>query len=262
MKRPTLFLILVMITVLATGQQSDTLNLTDSQGRKQGHWVKKYPDGTVQYDGYFKDDKPVGQFRRYYESGSLKSMIFYEENSREVRARFYHPNGFAAAEGMYLDQYKEGKWVFFSEKTEGYLICEEYYHADKRNGISVKYYKDGKTAEKIIFTDDIRSGEWTQYYVTGKLCLKGYYSRGKLNGSFEVYYANGNPEYIGQYKDDVRDGLWKIYKEDGNVDIELTYNMGRLNDPRIAERENAFLDFLEKNRGRLSDPEITGTIWK
>jgi antitoxin component YwqK of YwqJK toxin-antitoxin module len=253
-RRLLIIIVLTLTALVAESQQPDTINITDSKGMKQGHWIKKYPDGTIQYDGYFRNDSPVGEFRRFYETGVLKSLMFYTEGSNEVKVKFYHPNGFPAAEGLYIDQKKEGIWKYYSQNTENYLICEEYYRNDLRNGTSQKYYKDGKIAEKLSYTDDIRHGEWTQYYVTGKLCIKGNYVSGKLSGSFEVYYANGNPEYIGQYREDARDGLWKIYKEDGTVDIELAYKMGALDDPRIAERENAFLDLLEKNRGKLTDP--------
>lgn len=261
MKNTILFILFVMISTLLVSQVPDTVNVTDAQGKKQGYWIKYYPDGNKQYEGYFKDDNPVGEFRRFYEDGKLKSLMFHTSGSDEVRVRFHHPNGFPAAEGVYVNQKKEDKWQFFSQKTENYLICEEFYKNDLRNGPSVKLYKDGTVAERITFVDDLRNGDWTQYYVTGKICIKGNYVLGQLNGGFEVYYANGNPEYLGQYNNDVRDGLWKVYNEEGKLNYEMLYKMGKLDDPDFAERENAFLDMLEKNRGKLSDPEITGTIW-
>ncbi|MFO7574052.1 MAG: hypothetical protein R6W67_02710 [Bacteroidales bacterium] len=250
------------LSTAAFCQLPDTINITDKNGKKQGHWIKKNTDGIIQYDGFFKDDNPVGEFKRYYEDGSLKSIMLHLEDNPEVKVKFYHPNGFIAAEGSYINQKKEGLWNFFSQKTENYRICEENYTNDLRNGPSIKFYKDGTIAEKLNFTDDLRHGEWTQYYVTGKLCIKANYESGKLNGSFEVLYANGKPEYMGTYNNDVRDGPWKIFTEEGKLEIELDYKMGRLDDPRVADREKAFFDLFEKNRGKISDPEITGTIWK
>lgn len=262
MIRLTILVILTALTVTAGSQQPDTLNITDKNGKRQGHWIRHYPNGAIQYSGFFKDDNPIGEFKRYYEDGTLRSLMFYHENNPEVKVKFYHPNGFLAAEGNYVNQKKEGIWKFFSQKTEGYRICEENYSNDLRNGPSVKYYQDGIIAEKLFYKNDLRHGEWTQYYVTGNLCIKANYEHGKLNGSFEVLYANGKPEYIGTYNNDVRDGPWKIFTEAGELEIEIVYKMGRLDDPRVAERENALFDLLEKNRGRIADPEITGTIWK
>ncbi len=41
-----------------------------------------------------------------------------------------------AAQGKYINQLKEGKWKFFSSSVEGYLINEEDYSKNLRNGLS------------------------------------------------------------------------------------------------------------------------------
>jgi len=262
MKRFIIILYFSLITIVASSQNQETLNVTDASGKKQGHWIRRYADSTIMYDGYFKNDKPIGEFRRYSEDGKLKSIMIHKEGADDVKVTFYHPNGFVAAEGIYVNQKKEGKWSLYSQKTQNYLICEEYYKNDIRNGPSVKYYQDGKKAETINYNNDIKHGEWMQYYVTGNLCIKGTYRDGKLHGPFQVKYANGKPEYVGQYTNDVRDGVWKVYKEDGSIEHEMTYKLGYLNDPVLRKKENDFLDNLDKNKGKISDPEITGTIWK
>lgn len=262
MKSFILILFISLSCIAASSQNQEVLNLTDATGKKQGHWIKRYADSTIMYDGYFKNDKPIGEFKRYTEEGKLKSLMTHKEGSNEVGVTFYHPNGFKAAEGIYLNQKKEGKWSLYSQKTENYLICEEFYKNDIRNGPSVKYYPDGKKAETVNYVNDRKHGEWVQNYVTGNLCIKGNYRNGKLHGPFQVRYANGKPEYVGQYNNDIRDGVWKVYKEDGSLEHEMTYKLGALNDPALRKKENDFLDNLEKNKGRISDPEITGTIWK
>lgn len=256
-----ILLTLLLLPVEIRSQSPDTINITDVNGRKQGHWIRRYPDSTIMYDGFFKNDKPIGEFRRYTEDGKLKSLMIHKEGVDEVRVTFFHPNGFIAAEGVYINQKKEGKWRLYSQRTDKYLICEEFYKNDLRNGLSTKFYKDGKTAETISYVDDVKQGEWLQYYVTGKLCIRGNYIDGKLHGTFDVLYANGLPEYKGQYTNDVRDGLWLVYNEDGSLEHEMVYKLGALNDPELAQKETDFLDQLEKNKGKISDPEITGTIW-
>jgi antitoxin component YwqK of YwqJK toxin-antitoxin module len=256
-----IILTLFLPPVEARSQNHDTLNFTDGNGWKQGHWIRRYPDSTIMYDGFFKNNKPIGEFRRYSEDSKLKSLMIHREDTEEVKVTFYHPNEFIAAEGVYINQKKEGKWRLYSQRTDKYLICEEFYENDLRNGLSTKYYKDGKTAERISYIDDVKHGEWLQYYVTGNLCIKGFYVDGKLHGAFDVLYANGSPEYKGQYSNDVRDGIWKVFKEDGSLEHEMVYKLGVLNDPELAQKETDFLDQLEKNKGKIADPEITGTIW-
>ncbi len=60
------------VSIISSCQSTGDINKTDQSGKKQGLWIKKYPGGTVQYEGTFKDDHPAGLFRRYYENHTLK----------------------------------------------------------------------------------------------------------------------------------------------------------------------------------------------
>ena len=232
-----------------------SVNQTDSRGRKQGHWIKRYPDQTILYEGYFKDDHPVGEFRRYYEDKTIKSVLQYSNNGKEASAVLYHPNGNIASKGKYVNQKKEGKWQFFSAVTKGYLISEDIYSGDLRNGPSVRFYPDSTVAERLIYVNDIRQGEWTRYYPNGSILLKSNYLNDRINGKFETWSEDGRIEYEGQYKNDARDGLWVLYNPDGKVKYKIEYIDGITNDRQIDIEESKFLDSLERNRDKVQDPE-------
>jgi antitoxin component YwqK of YwqJK toxin-antitoxin module len=249
-------------TLYAPAQNSQTINQSDSKGLKQGHWIRKTPQGHVQYDGYFKNNIPVGIFKRYYENDSLMSVLVYSADGKSVDATFYHKNGLTASKGKYADQLKEGKWKFFSAYKPDYLICEEEYLHSRKNGLSVKYYPDETPSEKLTWVNDVKSGEWNQYYPNGEICLKGYYTDGQLNGKFVIYYDNGKPEFEGQYNNDSRDGNWIKYNRDGSVKTTINYVEGKATNPEINKQETDYLDALEKNKGKIEDPEKTGTIWQ
>ena len=251
---------LLAVSVCASSQTETKNNISDQQGKKQGHWIKKYPDGSIMYDGYFKDDHPVGEFRRYFENKSLKSVLVYSEDGKKATATIYHPNGNISSKGTYNSQMKVGKWQFFSEFTSGYLISEEYYSENLRNGSSVKFYPDSTIAEKLTYLNDIKQGEWIQYYPSGAICLKSNYLNGKINGKFEVWFENGRIAFSGQYKDDSKEGLWVIYNNDGTIKYKLEYQAGVTKDRHIDIDESDFLDSLENNRGKIADPEKTGVI--
>ena len=89
----------------------------------------------VMYDGFFKDDHPVGEFKRYYENNTLKSLLIFREDGKEADATIYHPNGYISSKGKYINQMKEGKWKFFSAIYNGYLISEELYSANIKKRI-------------------------------------------------------------------------------------------------------------------------------
>ncbi|MCE5348057.1 MAG: hypothetical protein LLG13_17460 [Bacteroidales bacterium] len=252
---------LLLISVASICQLGTEINKTDPQGRKQGHWIKKYPDQSIMYDGFFKDNHPTGEFKRYDENQTLKSVLVFNNEGSEALATIYHPNGYIASKGKYINQQKEGKWQFFSGSISGYLICEEYYSKNKKNGQSVKFYPDSTVAERITYIDDIKQGEWIQYHRNGAVSLKSNYLDGKINGRFEVWFDNGQIEFSGQYKDDTRDGLWYIYKKDGALKYKLEYVSGVTNDRQMDIDESDYLDSLEKNKGKTADPEKNGVIW-
>jgi len=61
----TRLIFILPLLLLSTTVMSQ--NVTDAGGKKQGPWVKKYPNGNIMYQGTFRDDKPVGLFKRYTE---------------------------------------------------------------------------------------------------------------------------------------------------------------------------------------------------
>jgi antitoxin component YwqK of YwqJK toxin-antitoxin module len=252
-----LILVLPAIAECQTGQE---INKTDQQGWKQGHWMKKYPNGRILYEGEFKDDHPVGEFKRYYEDSRLKSVLVYSSDGIEADAAIYHRNGFISSKGKYVNQLKEGKWKFYSATDEGYLISEEEYKGNQRNGQSLKYYPDGTIAERLNYINDKREGEWLQYHPNGKMFLKSFYSGDMLNGKFEVWFENGQIEFSGFYENNRRESTWLLYSQDGNLMYKLDYVAGVTNDRQMDIDFSNYLDSLEKNSGEIADPEKTGEI--
>jgi antitoxin component YwqK of YwqJK toxin-antitoxin module len=251
-------LFLVSVSVNAMPQTDTTLNITDQQGLKQGHWIKKYPNKKIMYDGFFKDNHPVGEFKRYYDDGALQSLLIFSNDGREAQAIMYHPNGNVSSKGKYVDQLKEGKWQFYSSVIDGYLICEEYYSKNMKNGPSIKLYPDSTIAEKVNYVNDLKQGEWIQYYPNGIICQKSHFKNGKATGEFKVWFNNGKVEVTGQYKNDKRDGNWFIYNDDGSLKYKLHYKDGLTSDKQMELDESEYLDSLERNKGKIADPEKSG----
>jgi antitoxin component YwqK of YwqJK toxin-antitoxin module len=254
--------LLTTAALIAAGQDNNLLNQSDAKGLKQGHWIRKTPQGHIQYEGYFKDNLPVGQFKRYYENDSLSSVLVYSADSKSADATFYYQNGFIESKGKYVNQKKEGKWKFFSAVKADYLLCEEDYLHNLKNGLSVKYYPDKTPSEKLSYINDVKSGEWYQYFPNGQVCLKATYTDGQLNGKFTLYYDNGKPEFTGQYNNDSRDGNWIRYNIDGSLKKTISYVNGQITNPELNKEDTDYLDALEKNKGKIEDPEKTGTIFQ
>ena len=69
--RNVILLILLIVPFYSYSQ----INQTDKNGLRQGQWQKKYPNGQLMYEGQFKDDKPCGDWIRYFEGGQVKVKL-------------------------------------------------------------------------------------------------------------------------------------------------------------------------------------------
>lgn len=235
-------------------------NRTDEQGLKQGRWIKRYPHGTTMYNGTFRDDHPVGEFRRYYENGILQSVLVFSDDGVDADAVFYYQNGKPASKGRYKDKLKEGNWQFFAPDSN-YVMSEESYSQNRRQGLSSKYYRNGRVAEEIFYIDDRKNGEWNRYYENGQPWLKAFHKDNMLNGKYEAWHENGKLQVSGEYRNDRRNGHWQFFDANGTIIYNINYIEG-IPDNRQMEIDAAdFIDSLEKMKGSLPDPEKTGDMW-
>lgn len=252
---------LLLIPAILLSQTDTSLNNTDPAGKKQGKWLKRYPDNKLMYEAVFRNDNPEGEFRRFNRDGSLKSVLIYSNEGNEAVATIYHPNGYLAAAGRYVNRKKEGLWKFYSEFTQGYIVSEELYSNNLRQGKSVKLYPDGTVAEKHNFVNNTSQGEWIKFYPDGTLCLKSSMLNGRIKGKFEAWYDNGNIQFSGEYINDKREGTWLIYERDGTLKYKMEYSNGVTADRQMDIDSSDYLDSLELNKGKIPDPEKTGAIW-
>ena len=162
MKAIVIIFLLVSSSVLLFGQSApDTINRTDSKGRKQGVWKKTHPQNTVyQYVGQFKDDKPYGTFKYYYEDGALKSIVKFSNSGMLARSVSFWENGRVMSKGNYINQKKDSTWIYYDQY--GYLNLAEQYSIGKLDGWRVVYYQLGRGEKESPVLEQA-------YYEDGKM---------------------------------------------------------------------------------------------
>jgi antitoxin component YwqK of YwqJK toxin-antitoxin module len=233
---------------------ADQLNKTDTSGKKQGPWEKRYANGRIAYTATFKDDKPIGELIRYYESGKIKAKIVYDQNGIKGIAEMYDPIGMIIAKGNYIESKKDSIWNFFTEK--GILTSKETYSNGLKQGPSYVYFPNGVVSEIIYWQNDQKHGEWTQYSESGAVRLKGNHQNGLIEGSYQVFYESGAKEITGTYKQGNQDGEWVFWGTDGKVMLKLIFNNGKLlNEEELNMEEQKLFNEFEINKGKLLDPE-------
>lgn len=87
-------LIVLVFLFITTGiLAQNKINQTDSQGRKQGAWVKKDVEGKLIYQATFKDDKPVGEMKRFHPNGVVKAILNFTEEATNRMPNFLTKKG-------------------------------------------------------------------------------------------------------------------------------------------------------------------------
>jgi antitoxin component YwqK of YwqJK toxin-antitoxin module len=249
MKR--VILILLLIPMLVRGQVN--LNLTDSKGLKQGSWEKRFPNGKIMYSGSFKDNKPVGEWKRYHESGGLKAILQYNETNDSVKARLFETSTLPVAAGMYVKEKKEGLWIYYTEKVK---VAEEHFVNGMKNGLCRKFYPNGELLEESVWKNNQKEGKYQAFFLSGKPYLQCMYQNDQRNGRCFSYFPSAMTEVESYYTDDLPSGTWKYLNENGDTRFTLQYEKGILKNPEVLINMNTKeLENLEKQRASLTDPE-------
>ena len=256
------FIITVFLyaTFIVQAQRDTLFNQTDTRNLKQGWWKKSYPTGKLMYKGFFRDDKPVGEMQRFYETGARKAVLVYDSKSEYAHARLFYADGQLAAEGWYFNSRKDSTWSYYSYYDHT-LTSRETYIKGVRNGLMLHYFNNGNLSEKLVWVNNKREGSWEQYFSNNILKLRGSYHEDRLEGSFAVNFEKGNPYLRGAYKNDLRDGKWIFYKEDGTVDLELEYKNGfTVNEDKLNERQLELFRMIDENQGKFEEPDETNFL--
>lgn len=200
------------------------INQFDESGKRHGIWRKHHPESEqIRYEGRFEHGKEIGEFKFYCEDckSNPSIIISYERENPVNLIQYYDRKGNLIKKGYLKNKEQTGTWKTFDPKTKK-IISEEEFSKNKKNGISINYYSNGKILEKISYINNERNGEYCLYSPEGVLLEKLYYKNDMLHGS--AFYYNGKEQLIaeGFYKENKKDGLWKYY-EDGKLIIEEKY---------------------------------------
>lgn len=195
--------------------------VTDSQGKKQGYWVRVYESGVIYYTGQFKNGQPYGEFSYFYESGELMAMNTHGENDL-VENTAYRKTGTVISQGNYLNQKKEGEWWYYDE--EGQARALETYKADVLHGKFAVYYYTGQVSEEGMFENGKREGIHREYFITGEKKSESTFVSGLEQGEIQAWDSPNVKLYKGQMQNGVAVGEWRYYLPNGQTEFRILYD--------------------------------------
>ncbi len=206
---------------------SQDVNQVDDLNRKQGKWVKTYPNGTIRYEGQFYNDKPYGIFKYFYDDAKPKAVTVFSNDGIVAHTKTYFETGQIMAEGKFINRLKDSTWLYYSD-VDSSLVASEEYKKGVLNGKSISYYpKTLQPAQIVIYKNGVKEGDFKKFFSDGKLMTKGIYKNDTLEGEFILYYDNGKTELKGWYKAGMETGKWQYYDESGKSITKDEYKRGK-----------------------------------
>ena len=212
----------------------ENVNRTDKFGYKQGKWKFFWPNGNLQQEGEYVNDKRHGYFKDYDEDGNFLQVQKYEndylvadapETKQIDRKVSYHPNGQPAIIASYYNGKAEGVRREFDQDgnvIKGYVFA---------NGILL--------SEGITDMAGLRQGKWTEFYEGGEVKSEGNYKNSNRVGKWKFYFPNKTIEVSGSYDSKGRqDGEWQWFYANGQLMREANYDAGTLEGEFVEYDEN------------------------
>lgn len=159
---------------------------------------------------------------------------------------------------------KQGKWVLTGADLpdSGYdddqKVEEGNFKDDKKNGLWIKYHKNGKVKGRISYVNNIPKGAYVTFYASGMPEEEGDWQITKHVGIFRRYHPNGKISQEFNFDPSgKRVGEQKYYHENGKLMIKGNWVNGQENGELIEFYEDGSVKAIKNfNNGDLSESNI------
>jgi antitoxin component YwqK of YwqJK toxin-antitoxin module len=193
--------------------------IVDEAGNRNGKWKDLYPNGKVQAEGQFTDNRRTGQWKFYNTSEKVEQTGSYNNGRPDGLWNWYYDNGALLKEEEYFKGQRDGLSTEYS--ITGDIIAQGQYSDGEKNG--QWKYKSGDLTEEGKYIMGLKDGVWKSYYTKGKLKFKGNFIQGNPDGQQIFYYENGKTKEEQYYQMGIRQKTWKKFNEDGIPFLVISY---------------------------------------
>lgn len=195
-----------------------------SHGRKTGVWIKYNKDGkTVKLKGNYVNNRPNGNYTRYFSNGKIKEKGTFGDNSYSGELIRYYENGTIAYQATFDDEGHE-------------------------TGTVKHYYENGQLEASYGLKKGKVEGAYTQYNLDGSVRLSCKFSAGKVTETVKkqpVKLTDAHTETISNEPPPVvtnpitkgvtffSEGYNKVYNENDEIWLDGNFKAGQLYDGKV-----------------------------
>ncbi len=206
-KSISLSLFLFIFSFMAISQNKN--NQFDSDGKRDGIWSKKYPNGNIRYKGEFLKGKEVGTFKFYALTGEEHPVVIKTFNSSNTicDVQFFSNKAVLKSVGKMIEKKRMGSWNYFFGDGKTLLSVESYKDGLLDGELKI-FYKSGKTAEIAHYKAGKLHGNTKRFSEEGKVYENLTYKNGIMHGPAIIYDKKGVVFAKGNYIDGIKSGIW------------------------------------------------------
>lgn len=220
--------------------------------QKKTYRTQHYSNGNLKYEGYFVNNEPVGELKRYYEDGKIKSIQDFKNNHSSVIV--FSNSGDTVSKGSYINKIKHGAWCYYSSK--GTVAMKENYVMGILDGKSYVFDSAGDTVESISWKNGKMNGERKQFFPQNQPFAIMFYTDNQLSDAFTSYNDNGSIEVEGFYKNGKKEGRWKFYNASGKLIQQIEYIENEAtNQEELDKQLQDAMNKHEQLKGKIKDPD-------
>ena len=194
---------------------------------KDGPWKTFYPNGSVETEGQYKNDRQVGVWISRYPNDLLKEKAAYRDGRKDGPFTSFYRNGRKEAEGVYHLDKQVGKWTEWyqggGEKAE--MLFD---NSGRKEGVSKEWFENNRLKSEEEWQGGRRQGTGHYYTKDGELSEEVQYAADQRNGVYRRWFAKEQPEEEAVYRNDKRDGKRVVWYRDNVKKFEGSYVEGRL----------------------------------
>jgi antitoxin component YwqK of YwqJK toxin-antitoxin module len=193
--------------------------IVDEAGNRNGKWKDLYPNGKVQDEGQYTDNRRSGQWKFYNTSEKVEQTGSFNNGRPDGLWKWYYENGALLREEEYFQGQRDGACTEYS--VTGEIIAQGEYSDGEKNG--EWKFRSGDFTEEGKYITGLKDGMWRAYYSNGKLKFKGDFVQGNPNQQQTYYYENGKIREEQYFQTGIREKTWKKYDEEGLPLLVIVY---------------------------------------
>jgi uncharacterized protein len=193
--------------------------IVDEAGNRNGKWKDLYPNGKVEAEGQFSDNRRTGQWKFYNDSSKIEQTGSFNNGRPDGVWNWYYNDGKLLKEEEYFQGQRDGSSTEYSDTGE--IIAQGQYAEGEKNG--PWKYKIGDINEEGKYISGLRDGPWKAYFDDGKLKFKANYVQGNPDGQQIDYWDNGKIKEEEYYQMGIKEKSWKKFDEEGQLFLVISY---------------------------------------